>query len=165
MPTASINTADPIALRAFMTETIFGVEGQAITEADKGLIQPVSNPKPVAQFSFYGKNQRHYLFLTREEQHEWMPVAALEAFTKTLAALKLTIDDIAVLNVAKLPEMPTADAICAFFKPKVVVLLGASLVWPEQQDLTVFRTHSFDEMLTDAEKKRIFWTTIKTLLV
>lgn len=151
MKSLSLHTNDPVALRYLMTETIFGID------------EPTPSRSP--QFSYHGGNRRNYLFLTHEIGHEWMSAAALDAFTKTLAALKLTMDDIAVLNIGKLSEIPAKPDLIAFFNPKVIVALGASLPWDESDGLVVYQTCSFDEMLVDAEKKRKFWTAIKTLLV
>ena len=158
-----------------MTETVFGVgngEVKAVkdTVAAPVDVSPVSKPEPVEiesaapSFMFLGQNKRNYLFLTDERQHDWMSEAAMDAFVKTLAALKFTMDDVALLNVAKLQEPPSFDDLALFFKPKVVVSLGVSLRWPEREDITVFRTDTFDAMIADAEKKRTFWATIKTLL-
>src|SRR5690606_25579506 len=80
-------------------------------------------------FIFLGKNERNYLFLTDEQQHEWMPEAAMEAFVKTLAALKLTVNDVAVLNLAKLAVAPPIDQLARFFNPRVVVNLGTPFSW------------------------------------
>lgn len=165
----TINTNNPIALRYLMTETVFDVEDEAVNAVREALVDPrqavpVQKPVPKLQFSFYGQNKRSYLFLTDEKQHEWMSDPAMEAFVKTLAALKLTIDDVAVLNLAKLKELPSVDDLILFFKPKVMVNLGTSLNWPEHDRVTIFHTYGFDAMLADAEKKRAFWTTIKQLL-
>ena len=170
MSLPTINTADPIALRYLMTETIFDVAGEAISAAEETLPEApeagqARKPEQTPQFSFFGKNRLGYLFLTQERQYEWMSELAMEAFIKTLAALKLASDDVAVLNLAKLAESPSIDDLGLFFKPKVVVSLGASIAWSELGGVKVIQTYAFDEMLADAEKKRLFWTTIKTLLV
>lgn len=174
MSPSQLHTADSVALRYLMTETIFGIAKDA---GDAAVEQPMHQPafKQAAPFSFYGKNGRNYLFLTYEKQHEWMSAVALDAFTKTLTALKLSTDDIAVLNVGACDVFPAEDAIFSFFNPKVLVSLGVSLPWAglegssanpmNYNGITVFRTHTFDEMLSDAEKKRLFWTTIKSLFV
>lgn len=168
MSSQSIKTINPIALRYLMTETIFSVDDGAISAAGGALTEPVE-AKPVdqaelkTQFAFYGQNRRNYLFLTDEKQHEWMPEGAMDAFIKTLAALKLAEKDVALLNLARLAELPSVEQLTLFFEPKVVVNLGTPFVWPEQSGITVFHTHAFDDMLADAEKKRDFWTTIKRL--
>ncbi len=174
----NINTSDPIALRYLMSETIFVSDmeeaGVSATDDVPGA-QVKEHPKEEREFVFYGQNKSNYLFLTHEKQFQFMSDAALEAFTKTLAALKLASDDVAVLNLAIGSPAPRKDAILSFFKPKAMVFLGVA---PETVQLdivplqtvaqcdgvTVFHTCTFDEMLTDGEKKRIFWTTLKTLL-
>lgn|SRR5690554_3567361 len=154
MSLPDLNTADPIALRYLMTETIFGVEAQSISEAGK-----------TPHFPFYGKNKRKYLFLIEEKRYEWMSEAAMDAFIKTLAALKLAGDDVALLNLARLVEPPSVDQLTSFFDPRVVVNLGTPFVWPEQHGVKLFHTHAFDDMLADAGKKRAFWIEIKRLLI
>lgn len=153
-----------------MTEAVFDVRDVAIKatvevlpEAPK--TEVARKPDPVPQFSFYGKNKRCYLFLTHEQQHDWMPEAAMAAFIKTLAALNLAEDDVALLNLATLAEPPSVEQLTLFFTPKVVINLGAPFAWPEQDGLNIFHTYAFGEMLADAEKKRTFWTAIKRLLI
>ncbi len=176
MPKSTLNTSDPIALRYLMNETIFGI-GKADTLAtDGGVLSDKMAQKQLLHFRFYGKNKRNYLFVTEEQAHEWMSIAALEAFTKTLAALKLTMEDVAVLNLATLKTSPQKEDIISFFSPKAMVFLGAPLqslgleglsskMVAEYNGIAVFHTCTFDEMLADGEKKRLFWTTIKTLLI
>ena len=177
--TSNLHTNDPVALRYLMTETIFdvGAEAPVPTADDKqAAAAPVVKQDPQQQFTCYGKNKRNYLFLTEDREAEWMSAAALDAFGKTLAALKLTVDDVAVLNIGTFSPLPSKEDIFSYFSPRILVSLGASFHWmgldvsPEKTVLdyggiTVFRTYAFDEMLVDAEKKRVFWTTIKNLLV
>lgn len=173
---SGITTSDPIALRYLITETIFDISEQPIPGANqqRAMPEPVVTQEPL--FDFYGKNKRNYLFLTQEQHHKWMPPTALDAFTKTLTALRLTEEDIAILNMGAFTAPPSKDDILSFFNPKVLVSLGASLQWPELNSLpsesvanyngiTIFHTYTFDDMLVDAEKKRLFWTTIKNLLI
>ena len=155
MDGSSMLTGDPVALRYLMTETIFGI-GEPLDATPEDT---------TPQFSYYGGNRRHFLFLTHDPQNKWMSAAALDAFSKTLGALKLSADDVAVLNMAAFPVVPAVADLVAFFKPKVIVALGATLSGAPSEGVEVFNTHSFDEMLVDAEKKRAFWTTVKTLLI
>ncbi len=147
MSLSAMNTIDPIALRYLMTDTIFAVEQGA------------------SPFVYFGRNKRNFLFLTQQKQHQWMPEAAMDAFIKTLAALKLAEDDVALLNLAPLAEAPSVEQLTLFFKPRVVVNLGTPFAWPERDGVKTFHTHAFEDMLSDAEKKRVFWTTIKHLLI
>ncbi|MFB2119746.1 hypothetical protein [Parapedobacter sp. 2B3] len=170
MSLPTIHTVDPIALRYLMTETIFDVEDGMGSMIEGAAVEPMDvsvdhKPTPGLQFPYSGQNRRNYLFLTDEKQHEWMSGAAMDAFVKTLGALKLAVDDVAVVNLAKLASSPSVTDLAVFFNPRVVVNLGTSFVWPQQDGVTVFHTHAFDDLLVDTEKKQIFWTTIKRLLI
>src|SRR5690606_21466824 len=160
---------DPVALRYLLTEPIFTVG------PDKGtpsMDQPETPPS--VDFIFYGKNGRRFLFLVDDRQHQWMSTAALDAFSKTLAALKLSADDVALLNLATRADRVRKADMLSFFKPAVIVLLGiapeavglsmSSTPLCEYEGIKLFCTCTFDEMLVEAEKKRQFWSTIKTLL-
>ncbi len=157
-----------------MSETIFDIDEGEV--GDNLLKAPTQEEREqVLDFVFYGKNKRNHLFLTFEAHHEFMSEMALDAFTKTLQALKLTLDDVAVLNLGALPSAPKKEEIISFFNPKTMVFLGTSSQSVGLDDISaktvvehggirIFHTDTFDEMLADGEKKRIFWTTIKTLL-
>ena len=171
MTESTLHTNDPIALRYLMTETVFDL-GEDVVKTSAQVPTVAVEPEQVKKsepatlsFDFFGQNKRNYLFLTNEQQAKWMPEAAMDAFVKTLAALGLTADDVALLNLAKLAVAPSAGQLTQFFKPQVVVNLGTPFRWPEKDGVTLFNTHSFGEMLIDADKKRSFWTTIKTLLI
>ncbi|WP_257657962.1 hypothetical protein [Parapedobacter lycopersici] len=169
MALSNIQTADPTALGCLLNETIFGI---AEARPDGGVDHETESP----HFVFYGENKRRYLFLVEDRHHEWMSAPALDAFSRTLAALKLSVGDIALLNLARLPEVPKKTQLTAFFQPRAVVLLGAppavfgldpgvSGQVVDSDGLPVLRTAAFDELLTNDEKKRQFWTAIKQLLV
>lgn len=172
MASSNIQTADPTALGYLLNETIFGIAEARLPGPDGGGDPETESP----HFAFYGENKRRYLFLVEDRHHEWMSVPALDAFSRTLAALKLSADDIALLNLARLPEVPPKTQLTAFFQPRAVVLLGAppavfglepgvSGQVVDSDGLPVLRTAAFDELLTNDEKKRQFWTAIKQLLV
>lgn len=187
MARSSLHTVDPLALRCLMTETLFDV-GHAYAMPLAMAVEPVSAvveqpvaPKaeeaapPAPSFPHFGGNKGQYLFLTNDSQHEWMSAAALDAFIKTLTALKLTADDVSVFNVSGPEVFPSKDDIVSFFNPRVLISLGVSLPWTgldnlsvasvvDHQGIRVFQTHTFEEFLVDADKKRLFWATIKTLL-
>lgn len=165
----NINTSDPIALRYLMDNVIF-----SIGDSDAESTDVVQEER--LKFAFYGKNRRNFLFLIQEEQYQWMSVEAMEAFNKTLTALKLSVDDIALLNVRTLSDIRQKEEIISSFRPKVMVFLGLApqsvgIEVPPFKPLSnyngiaVFCTNTFDEMLADGEKKKQFWVTIKTVLI
>lgn len=134
---------------------------------------PIVAPAPV--FSFLGENRQGYLFVTHDPHSDYMSAEGMDAFTKTLAARKLALTDVAVFNLARhAGEVAVADLV-SFFKPRAVILLGLeatrlgmpALVFNAigtAGDVTVFQTYSFDEMIEDAAKKNAFWPVLKSLL-
>ena len=173
MAQSNMQTTHPIALGALLNETIFGIPDAAEVAASD---LPVRTEAETPRFVFYGDNNRRYLFLTHDQHHEWMSEAAMDAFSKTLAALKLSSADIALLNLFKCEQACSKEQLVSFFQPKVVVLLGvpASLLevdcpegsfTPDGTERTILRAASFDEMLVNSDKKRQFWVAAKTLLV
>jgi len=164
----SLNTRDPAVLSYFMDETLYGFE-----EVDKAVTPQIPNGVPII-INFLGKNEKNILYLIENQQNDYFSAAAHEAFTKTIAALGLILDDVAVLNITALKSEISFEELTAFFKPKKIILAGSSpnklglsdvsLNTPvSQNDITVLHTFSFEEMLTDMNKKKLFWHCVKTL--
>lgn len=139
-------------------------------------VTPVETPVVTPAFSFLGENKRHYLFVTHEHAYDYMSSPAMEAFSKTISALKLQLADIAVINLAKYQQPIAIIELFNAFAPEAIILLGLpakSLGLADtdpnsimkHEGIKVFQTYSFETMLTDADKKRDFWTTLKTILV
>src|SRR5690554_1681310 len=175
-----------------MSETLFAIEGEDApaeetrAAADAPVAQPaVAIPEPEteaspaasppSEFAFLGENQQGYLFVTDDAQADGMSAAAMDAFTKTLAARNLSLADVAVFNVARHTGSLAFADVVAFFKPRAVVLLGPpasqfglpdvpSNTVGKVGDTPVFQTYSFDVLLADAEKKGAFWPVLKSLL-
>lgn len=173
---SNLNTSDPIALRFLMSETIFVSAERNAEVAMDHVQEPPNQPNEEAlTFTFYGENKRNCLFLTNEQQHEFMSDEALDAFIKTLSALNMTSADIAVFNLGAGPAIPQQTDVISFFKPRTMVFLGvdpeiiglaamSAQTVAEFNGMTLFNTCTFDEMIADARRKRLFWTMIKTLL-
>lgn len=164
----SLNTRDPAVLSYFMDETLY----------DFGAIErkPTSHlPEQVPMaVNFLGKNEKNILFLIENHQDDYFSAAAYNAFAKTITALGLTLDDVAVLNITALKTEINFAALTTFFKPKKIVLAGSSpnklnlsdvsLNTPVNKNgIKTLYTFSFEEMLTDMDKKKLFWHCVKTL--
>ncbi|MFC6103781.1 hypothetical protein [Olivibacter domesticus] len=166
----TLNTNNPYALRFLLNETVYAFE---IAKKDE---EP--NQEPLAEVSpayqFLGGNKNQILYIINNSKHEYFSTAAHDAFSKTINALGLSMEDIAVLNVGNYPPVLYFDQICTYFDPRKVILAGAS---PTQlalnglllndpttlNNIRVLYTFSFEEMLTDIEKKKTFWQQVKTL--
>ncbi|WP_313155285.1 hypothetical protein [Sphingobacterium multivorum] len=128
------------------------------------------------EFIYQGNKDQGILFILRYEQYPYFSPAALDAFEKTIGALKLTKETVAVLNLANPHNPNDFKRIMQFFQPTKIILLG---VEPESLKLpfiehnsymkgriaTVFNTFSFEEMFVDVNKKKLFWNEFKTFIV
>ncbi|MDQ1152291.1 hypothetical protein [Sphingobacterium zeae] len=127
------------------------------------------------EFIYQGSKEQGILFILRYEQYPYFSPAALDAFEKTIGALKLTKETVAVLNLANSHNPNDFKRIMQFFKPTKIILLGvepASLKLPfiahnsymKGRIATVFNTFSFEEMFADVNKKKLFWNEFKTFI-
>ena len=166
----TLNTNNPYALRYLLNETVYAFE---ITKKDK---EP--NEEPLVEISpiyqFLGGNKKQILYIVDNQAHAYFSTGALDAFSRTINALGLSMEDIAVFNIGKHTPIINFDQICAYFNPQKVILAGAS---PTQltlnnlslndpitiDNIKVLYTFSFEEMLTDTERKKTFWQQVKTL--
>lgn len=188
-------TDNPIALQALMSETIFTagaamdpVEGtfaevkktaEAAIEPMKATALPVTIPteptvdtSPKEEFVYQGDKSSGVLFILRYPEYPYFSPQAEDAFVKTIGALKLTAENVAVVNLANPHNPNDFKRIMEFFQPKKITLLGvepASLKLPaiahnsymRGRIATVFNTFSFEEMFADINKKKLFWGEFK----
>lgn len=143
-------------------------------EANTGLVNELEVLG--GEFIYQGNKDQGILFILRYEQYPYFSPAALEAFEKTIGALKLTKETVAVVNLANAHNPNDFKRIMQFFEPTKIVLLGvepASLKLPSIEHnsymkgriATVFNTFSFEEMFADINKKKLFWNEFKTFIV
>lgn len=170
-------TQDPIAIRILMSETIFSSSGNDdLSESSlKGHDLPQSEDVLVEETNsdllFWGSNERKVLFLVRNSIFDYFSIEAEDAFLKTLAALKLTINDVSVVNLAK-TEMSFEEIknelnakFCIYCEGESEANRNFFNRLLEKDGLTFLYTHGFEEMLTDVTKKRAFWNAIKEIKV
>lgn len=163
-----LNTNNPFALRYLMDDTLFAFEFDAPINLD----QPTRTTH--LSFSHLGANKNRILYLIENEAENYFSPAALDAFSKTLNALGLSLEDVAVLNLGQVKEDLVFEDLCAFFNPHKVIFAGASPIKMGVKDLAMnvastqetvklLYTYSFEEMLLDTTKKKLFWQAVKTL--
>ncbi|WP_164108883.1 MULTISPECIES: hypothetical protein [Sphingobacterium] len=170
-------TDSPVALQALMSETIFstGFSVDSVLSARQAETEMVAFDSSSEEFVFQGDKSTGVLFILRYPEFPYFSPQAEEAFVKTIGALQLTPNNVAVVNLAN-PQNPNEfKKIMEFFKPTKITLLGvepASLKLPEiahnsymrGKIATVFNTFSFEEMFADIEKKKLFWGEFKTFI-
>lgn len=166
-----LNTSHPQALQYFLTETLFDVGMDQPAMHQPEVMAPT---KPPAEIACYGENGKNILFVVSNSAFDFFSDEAELAFLKTLQALKLDLNDVAVINVSQLEAPVFFERIRQTFKPRFCIFLGAGPVeagletfadhiWKEQDAVRFLKSHSFEEMLTDKLKKRMFWDAIKLI--
>ena len=176
-------TKNPIAIRQLMTETIFQTDEveermEFPEENDSSADIEISKNNPTIEVEklvdkeeliYWGNNEKGVLFLVDNTDSEYFSEEGKDAFLKTLAALKLTLSDVAVINLFQL-NFSIAD-IEKQLQPKTIVYCtGARTNYGTtfnhtfaEESRNVLITYTFEEMLTNNEKKREFWNAIKNI--
>lgn len=175
---SNLLTDNPIALQALMNETLFST-GFSIEETKAETVSSsastVNWDSSEEEFVYKGDKSTGVLFILRYPSFPYFSPAAEEAFIKTIGALQLTPDNVALVNLANPHNPNDFKRIMAFFEPKKITLLGvepASLKLPEiahnsymkGRIATVFNTFSFEEMFADVNKKKLFWGEFKQFI-
>ena len=169
-----LNTTDPIALQVLMSETIFdiGISSPSLDNTPVE-ISPIQK-EPEIILKTYGGNNKNILFVIADNHNEFLSADAELAFMKILQALKLTLEDIALFNYNQSCPEIAFEKIKEKLNPKSCIFLGAQpeLLGVEgcaknilkvEDNIQFLATYSFDEMLDDIEKKRLFWDAIKLM--
>ena len=176
---SNLLTDNPIALQALMSETIFSTGFDVSADAKPIVEQSPSSgvnwDSSSEEFVFQGDKSTGVLFILRYPAFPYFSPEAEDAFVKTIGALKLTPQNVAVVNLANPHNPNDFKRIMTYFEPKKITLLGvepASLKLPEiahnsymkGRIATVFNTFSFEEMFADVNKKKLFWGEFKTFI-
>lgn len=134
---------------------------------------PTQQEKLDSDFSYFGKNRKHFLILIKETEQEKLNNADNKLLTGILAAGKLSLTDVAIVNIAK-TKANFLD-IYKKLKPTSVVSFGVEikdlgvphsfeLYKPTKiKTITWIISHSFVALHTDKTKKLGLWTALKEL--
>ena len=173
---SNLLTANPAALQALMSEALFATDVEQAPMLTAETQGTASKPAAAAEeFIYQGDKSTGVLFILRYPAYPYFSPAAEEAFVKTIGALQLNMQNVAVVNLANAHNPNDFKRIMAFFQPKKITLLGvepASLNLPaiahnaymKGKIATVFNTFSFEEMFADIAKKKAFWGEFKSFL-
>ena len=173
------------ALRFLMNEDIYLVEDLVQTEKQEELPQepPIKKELPptgamisedkstVTSFNYLGENNRYFLVLVDDKTHRDINTPHKEMLMKIMAAKKLELRDLAILNLAQYPGSKF-EQLKDFFSCNRIILFGVNPVdiglpamganQPgKHQDVKVLATFSLEEMSSNTDKKREFWNVMK----
>ncbi len=178
-----LTTSDPNALRFLMNEDLYDLGDAAhsevaVDEAPKSTALPATQPENVLpatiklpEFNYSGENNRYFLLIFHDEAKANLNSGHKEMLEKIMAAKKMELRDLAILNLALYPTA-TFRELKEFFSCNKLTLFGVS---PEsiglqgitanqvvkQDGVKVLATFGLDEMSSSTDKKREFWQIMK----
>jgi hypothetical protein len=159
-----LKTDNPLALRLLMTDELYLVDARQE-------IPPPAEKKTADQAPEYlGDNNKFILILVTEKEYT---KDFLNTFENILKARKLEIKDTAIVSLSKYPEADFGY-LKQFFACTKMVLFGIDPAVIGLKNISgneivihsntrILATFTFDVMLKDEAKKRLFWTAFKQL--
>ncbi|WP_214073729.1 hypothetical protein [Mucilaginibacter sp. dw_454] len=154
--------------------TVAQVDSESVKpEAEILQPEPQTPPPATKPFNYLGANKKSFLIFTHYTGHDFMDQEHLTALQNILKRKEVELDDVAILNIAKIEINKWGD-IYRFFAPKKVLVLGknaipAGLNVPELNQLkqapaaSLLYSFSFDEMMSSTDNKKAFWEQMKNL--
>lgn len=129
------------------------------------------SPDNPSQLNFLGNHSKQITLLIYNKEQTWLSEEHFTFLTKILQACGLSMDDIALINVAFLPEVKLPDLL-GRLETKKLILLGSSLeAWSGQtlkknatqtiEKIPALYSDSLGEMQSDAQLKKDFWKALR----
>jgi len=146
---------------------------QEISKIKSDNSEKQSENKSDTDFSYFGKNRKNFLILIKETEQENLKEADSKLLTGILAAGQLSLNDVAIINIAK--TKATFLDMYKKLKPTSVVSFGVdvkNLGVPHEFELykptkikaiTWIISHNFVALHSDKTKKLGLWTALKEL--
>jgi hypothetical protein len=160
---------DNIRLPGFVIQDLFQ---KSLVDINHPEIQPVTVEN--GELNIFGGNKKHILLLVNKTDTAFVSEQELSFLTGILTACKLTLEDVAIFNIASYPSI-SYTIISNAFKPKTVLMFGVApgviqlpFVMPE------FQKQSYNKQvylaappLTEIENskdlKRKLWTALQQI--
>lgn len=135
-------------------------------------VLPQINEEAVAKtFSYLGENNKYFLILLEDPTHTTLNPKHKEMILKMMAAKKLELRDLAILNLSHYPGTKFQE-LKDFFSPARIALFGIN---PQQIGITginsnvagsfketrILASYSLGAMGDDVDKKKEFWNVMK----
>ncbi len=154
-------------------ETTTVPEKKAGSEKIEASIDPVSTPENDPVWRSLGNNQKNILIIVNNSDAVHLPEAELEFLTGILGACKLTLADVAIVNINE--QAATYKELTSHFKSRIVFLFdvapasfGLPMNLPHYQ-IQAFANNSFiyspslKALENDRVEKSKLWVSLKRL--
>ena len=168
---------DPNALSLLMTEDIYILNESKIpdpvsTQSKAEELKPEPRTEsPALEFAYIGENNRYFLILFEDNTRKELSNDHKEMLLKIMSAKSLKLRDLAIVNLAfypqtsfsELKEFFSCNRIALFgINPQRIALPAIPANKPEKyMDVKILPSFSLEEMSSNTDKKREFWTVMK----
>lgn len=168
---------DPNVLRLLMTEDIYILNEKKIPDPvsiqsqAEVLKQESLAESPALEFAYLGENNRYFLVLFEDNTRKELSNEHKEMLLKIMSAKSLELRDLAIVNLALYPQASfselkkffSCNRIALFgINPQRIALPAIPANKPEKyMDVKILPSFSLDEMSSNTDKKREFWTVMK----
>ena len=138
-----------------------------------GQVTNKKSDENASRFKFLGNNKKQVLVIVENPGNTFLPDEELNFLTGILHACKLSIDDVALVNIANQPS--AYKELLAFFKSRIVLLFavepshfGLPMNFPHYQ-IQAYANNSFlyspslKELENDRVEKSKLWVCLKRL--
>ena len=160
-------------LRYFLQEDIFMLPADHDFYLHRTELPAVEEQTLEPEFKYTGNYKKAFLIVSHYPEHEYMEPAHLNALESTLKRLGLSLDDVALLNLAG-HEGVNYEITIKHLQPQKVVMLGQAALLNGAPAVTLnqlqaadgiqlLHTFSFNEMVGNKENTKLFWNEIKQL--
>lgn len=148
------------------------VENQIETKLEE-IPEPQENKKQVStDFKYLGENNKYILIIVKEPNFEFLKQDDLGFLLKILAAKKLELKDVAIINLEKYNSL-NFDDLKAFFACNRIITFGINPQAIQIEGAVANKKSSFKEtqilgtwdlakLQQDVKKKAIFWDELKS---
>lgn len=176
---SSLLSDNQAALRMLFTEDIYIIDKTPVQLRTEQVKTHISEPlskdeieKEVkTDFEYVGDNNKYFLVLINDAVHTRMNPVHQDMLMKVMAAKKLELRDLAIVNISRYHQADF-NSLKAFFTCNYLVMFGVdplkiglpatTLNKAEQKgNVKILATYSFDEMRNSDDKKREFWNVMK----
>lgn len=109
------------------------IESESLSPIPDALSPTLRNEKVEPEFRSLGNNRQQILIIVNYDTSPFLPDSELALLTNMLGACKLSMDDVAIINLHHYNNIPGKD-ILVHFKSKRILMFG---VEPSELDLPV----------------------------
>lgn len=120
---------------------------------------------------FLGNNSRHITLLVDNKNQPWLPEELFSLLTKILQACGLSMDDVALVNVASLPQKDLSGILEQLATEKLILFGSSFREWTKQhlennqikrlEGCPCLFSGSLQELKDNAQLKKAFWQTLQ----